>query len=172
MSIDGLTTIPSKLGPKETMDDLEAEVRAMGMRVFARIDHTAGAAAAGLSLRPTEVLIFGNAKAGRADEAMLLGSSMNGVVAGWVLCAVVRGQSHPNVVTTAVPGLAARETGRANLGGRGIALIAPAATALWGFSGVFRVEPDELGVERCSSPQHGPLHQPTMPTTEVAICSK
>ena len=36
----------------------------MGMRVFARINHAAGAAAAGLSLRPTEVLIFGNAKAG------------------------------------------------------------------------------------------------------------
>jgi uncharacterized protein (DUF302 family) len=32
--------------------------------VFARIDHAAGAAAAGLSLRPTEVLIFGNAKGG------------------------------------------------------------------------------------------------------------
>jgi hypothetical protein len=26
--------------------------------------------------------------------------------------------------------------------------------------------------ETCSSPQHGPLHQPTMPTTEVPICSK
>ena len=64
MSIDGLTTIPSNLGPKETMDHLEAEVRAIGMRVFARINHAAGAAAAGLSLRPTEVLIFGNAKAG------------------------------------------------------------------------------------------------------------
>ena len=34
------------------------------MTVFARIDHAAGAAQAGLSLRPTEVLIFGNAKAG------------------------------------------------------------------------------------------------------------
>ena len=33
-----------------------------------------------------------------------------------------------------------------NLGGRGIALIALAAVALWGFSGFFRVEPDELGV--------------------------
>ena len=33
-----------------------------------------------------------------------------------------------------------------NLGGRGIALIAIAAFALWGFSGFFRVEPDELGV--------------------------
>jgi uncharacterized protein (DUF302 family) len=64
MSIDGLTTIPSNLGPKETMDHLDAEVRGMGMRVFARINHAAGAAAAGLSLRPTEVLIFGNAKAG------------------------------------------------------------------------------------------------------------
>jgi len=33
-----------------------------------------------------------------------------------------------------------------NLGGRGIALIALAAVALWGFSGFFRVEPDELGL--------------------------
>ena len=33
-----------------------------------------------------------------------------------------------------------------NLGGRGIALIALAAVALWGFSGFFRVEPDEVGV--------------------------
>jgi uncharacterized protein (DUF302 family) len=34
------------------------------MTVFARIDHAAGAAEAGLPLRPTELLIFGNAKAG------------------------------------------------------------------------------------------------------------
>ena len=33
-----------------------------------------------------------------------------------------------------------------NLGSRGIALIALAAVVLWGFSGFFRVEPDELGV--------------------------
>jgi len=33
-----------------------------------------------------------------------------------------------------------------NLGGKGIALLALAAVALWGFSGFFRVEPDELGV--------------------------
>src|SRR5271170_2250914 len=33
-----------------------------------------------------------------------------------------------------------------NLGGRGVALIALAAVVLWGFSGFFRVEPDELGV--------------------------
>jgi uncharacterized protein (DUF302 family) len=64
MAADGLTTIASHYGAKETADRLEAEIRAKGMVVFARIDHAAGAAQAGLSLSPTEVLIFGNAKAG------------------------------------------------------------------------------------------------------------
>src|SRR5438270_3447093 len=59
-----LTTIPSSHGPNETMDRLEAEVKAKGMTVFARIDHAAGAAQVGLELRPTELLIFGNAKGG------------------------------------------------------------------------------------------------------------
>src|SRR5450631_4083061 len=64
MAAQGLTTLPSSHGPKDTMDRLEAVVKAKGMTVFARIDHAAGATAVGLSLRPTEVLIFGNAKAG------------------------------------------------------------------------------------------------------------
>ena len=64
MAADGLTTIPSSHGPKDTMNRLEAEVKARGMTIFTRIDHAAGAAAAGLSLPPTELLIFGNAKAG------------------------------------------------------------------------------------------------------------
>src|ERR1700754_1804675 len=63
-STDGLITIKSAHGPKETLDRLEAEVKAKGMDVFARIDHSAGAIAAGLSLRPTVVLIFGHAKGG------------------------------------------------------------------------------------------------------------
>ena len=46
------------------MDRLEAAVKAKGLTVFARIDHAAGAAKVGLSLRPTELLIFGNAKGG------------------------------------------------------------------------------------------------------------
>jgi uncharacterized protein (DUF302 family) len=46
------------------MDRLEAAVTTRGMTIFARIDHAAGARDAGLSLRPTELLIFGNAKAG------------------------------------------------------------------------------------------------------------
>jgi uncharacterized protein (DUF302 family) len=64
MAAQGLKTIPSSYGPKDTMDRLEAEVKAKGMTVFARIDHAAGATGVGLSLRPTEVPIFGNAKAG------------------------------------------------------------------------------------------------------------
>src|SRR5215470_11850564 len=64
MAADGLTTIPSARGPKDTMDRLEAEIKAKGMTVFARIDHAAGAAAVALALRPTELLIFGNARGG------------------------------------------------------------------------------------------------------------
>ena len=66
MSAEGLTTIPSSRGPKETLDRLEAGAKAKGMTVFARIDHAAGAAEVGLSLRPTAVLIFGAPKAGTA----------------------------------------------------------------------------------------------------------
>ena len=61
---DGLTTIRSSVGPKETMDRLETEIRANGMNVFARIDHAASAAEVGLTLRPTELIIFGNARGG------------------------------------------------------------------------------------------------------------
>ena len=64
MSAEGLITIPSSYGPKETIDRLETEVKSKGMVVFARIDHAAGAAELGLTLRPTSLLIFGNAKGG------------------------------------------------------------------------------------------------------------
>src|SRR6266566_429581 len=60
----GLTSIRSSFDPKETMDRLEAEICAKGMRVFARVDHAAGAAEVGLTLAPTELIIFGNARGG------------------------------------------------------------------------------------------------------------
>jgi len=47
-----------------TIDRLAAAVEAAGARVFARIDHQAGAAGAGLEMRPATVLIFGNPKLG------------------------------------------------------------------------------------------------------------
>jgi uncharacterized protein (DUF302 family) len=62
--MEGLTSIRSNFGPKETMERLEAEIRFQGMKVFARIDHAAGAAEAGLKLPPTELIIFGNARGG------------------------------------------------------------------------------------------------------------
>ena len=46
------------------MNRLEAELVSKGMRVFARVDHAAGADAVGLPLQPTELLIFGNARGG------------------------------------------------------------------------------------------------------------
>ena len=64
MSADGLITVSSSFGPEETMKRLEAEVRAKGMTVFARVNHAAGAAEAGLPLRPTDLLIFGAARGG------------------------------------------------------------------------------------------------------------
>ena len=64
MAADGLITISSSFGPKETVDRLEAEIRVRGMTVFARIDHGAGAAKVGMALRPTELVLFGHPKGG------------------------------------------------------------------------------------------------------------
>lgn len=61
---NGLVTIASQHDVRETIDRLKADIEAKGMTVFARIDHAAGATAAGMALRPTELLIFGSAKAG------------------------------------------------------------------------------------------------------------
>jgi uncharacterized protein (DUF302 family) len=61
---EGLITLPGRFGPKETMDRLATEIQAKGMKVFGRIDHATGAAEAGLTLRPTELIIFGNARGG------------------------------------------------------------------------------------------------------------
>jgi len=60
--MEGLTTIRSNFGPSETMSRIEAGINAHGMTVFARIDHAA--AGVGLTLRPTEVIIFGNPRGG------------------------------------------------------------------------------------------------------------
>jgi uncharacterized protein (DUF302 family) len=64
MAPDGLITYPSNHGPKETMDRLAYAVAEHGMNVMARIDHAAAAEKVELSLRPTEVLIFGNPRGG------------------------------------------------------------------------------------------------------------
>jgi hypothetical protein len=64
MDRDGLITIQSRYTPKETMQRLETAVKSKGMTVFAHIDHAAGAAEVGMTLRPTDLLIFGSPKGG------------------------------------------------------------------------------------------------------------
>jgi uncharacterized protein (DUF302 family) len=61
---NGLVTFPSAFPVAQTIERLAAAVTARGMTVFVRIDHADGAAKAGLSLRPTELLIFGHPKGG------------------------------------------------------------------------------------------------------------
>lgn len=64
MTVEGLVVCSSVHDPRRTMDELVAAVERRGMTVMARIDHAAAAAQAGMALRPTELLIFGNPRAG------------------------------------------------------------------------------------------------------------
>lgn len=61
---DGMIVVKSPHSVTATADRLEATLSQNGMKIMNRIDHAAGAKAAGLELRPTEVVIFGNPKAG------------------------------------------------------------------------------------------------------------
>ncbi len=64
LGADGLVALKSPFSAKETMNRLEENAKQRGLTVFARIDHAAGAARIGKTLRPTEVLIFGNPQGG------------------------------------------------------------------------------------------------------------
>ena len=62
--IPGLIQLPSRHSAAATLDRLEASLRQRGILVFARIDFSGDAARAGLHMRPEQMLIFGNPKAG------------------------------------------------------------------------------------------------------------
>ena len=85
LSPDGLITLPSPYAPKETLDRLAAAIESHGMTVMARIDHAGAAAKAGLDLRPTEVLIFGNPRAGTLvmQASQLIGIDLPLRVLAW-----------------------------------------------------------------------------------------
>jgi len=61
---DGLIVIRSPYDAEMTMQRLEQQVTSRGLDIFARIDHAAGAARVGATLRPTMLLVFGNPKGG------------------------------------------------------------------------------------------------------------
>ena len=64
MPSDGLINLGSPYSVPETVDRLQNLLVAKGMKIFARIDQTSEAAAVGMTLRPTILLLFGNPKAG------------------------------------------------------------------------------------------------------------
>lgn len=61
---DGLMTLKSQSSVQQTMDKFEQAALAKGLKVFARVDHSAGAKKIGQVLRPNQLLIFGNPQGG------------------------------------------------------------------------------------------------------------
>ena len=61
---NGLISVKSPYPVGQTLDRLEAGTQQHGLKIFARIDHAAGATSIGKTLRPTELLIFGNPQGG------------------------------------------------------------------------------------------------------------
>src|ERR1039458_1135217 len=60
----GIIDIPSSYSVPETLARLQSILKEKGVMVFALIDHSGEAAKAGLEMRPTQLLIFGNPKGG------------------------------------------------------------------------------------------------------------
>jgi uncharacterized protein (DUF302 family) len=60
----GLIDIPSSHSVDETVTKLEGILQAKGITLFALVDHSGEAAKAGMKMRPTKLLIFGNPRAG------------------------------------------------------------------------------------------------------------
>jgi uncharacterized protein (DUF302 family) len=63
---NGIVSRPSPYSVAQTLDRLEAVLRAKAIIVFARIDHSGEAQKVGMSMRPTQLLIFGNPRLGTA----------------------------------------------------------------------------------------------------------
>lgn len=61
---EGLVKLKSAHSVDDTVNKLESVLESKGMNIFGRVNHAAGAEKAGLELRPTQVLIFGNPKVG------------------------------------------------------------------------------------------------------------
>jgi len=64
MNTAGVTNLVCNGSVTEVTDRLEALLKAKSMKIFARIDQAAEARAAGLTMRPMVLLLFGNPKAG------------------------------------------------------------------------------------------------------------
>lgn len=63
-SAAGFTDIASRHTVDETVARLQGILKAKGVTLFVLIDHSGEAEKAGMKMRPTKLLIFGNPKAG------------------------------------------------------------------------------------------------------------
>ena len=63
-SASGIINISSHRPVEQTVEKLEAILHAKGVKLFAVVDHSGEAENAGMHMRPTKLLIFGNPKAG------------------------------------------------------------------------------------------------------------
>lgn len=62
--MNGIQSATSELSVKETVDRMVSVLEGLGWHLFARIDHAEHARRRGLSLRPTELILFGNPEVG------------------------------------------------------------------------------------------------------------
>jgi uncharacterized protein (DUF302 family) len=76
MQSTGTVDVRSRHSVRETIDRLESLVKTRGLTVFARIDFSGDAERAGLAMRPMQMLLFGNPKAG---TPLLLASPRSGL---------------------------------------------------------------------------------------------
>jgi uncharacterized protein (DUF302 family) len=60
----GIIDISSNHSVDETVEKLKGILQAKGITLFALVDHSGEAAKAGMKMRPTKLLIFGNPKGG------------------------------------------------------------------------------------------------------------
>jgi uncharacterized protein (DUF302 family)/uncharacterized membrane protein YidH (DUF202 family) len=61
---NGIVTIPSHQSVDQTVQKLEGILQSKGVKLFSLVDHSGEAEKAGMQMRPTKLLIFGNPKAG------------------------------------------------------------------------------------------------------------
>ncbi len=66
VAADGFVAVKSSHTARETLDRFENLAKEKGLKIFARIDHAAGAKSVGQELRPTELILFGSPKVGTA----------------------------------------------------------------------------------------------------------
>ncbi len=153
----GLLTIESAFPVAETVDRLAAAAEAAGMRVFARVDHAAGAAEAGMALRPTELLLVGNPRGGTPLMQDNQTAGHRPAVAG----AGVGGRRRPRVGDHERRGLAGRpaRSRRGERGGGRGRLCRPRAHRGGGHHGLTPLR----------DPHNPPLHYSRMARVQISV---